>query len=775
MTDTTDNTTSVPATPLTPAQPVNPPVDATMGVPAVTPFPAWVWTTPVIPQFYWNVYSAEQRIRQICVEIGKIQAYLAYFADNANAAHWYIDNRFTQVETRLTARVDKLESDLTTEVTRLDKLIADETTNRVNGDNALQTQLNETAANLTAEIQARKDGDKTNADAITAETTARTDADNALNSRIDTETTDRKAADTTLTNAINAETSARDQAVQNEATARATGDKTNADAISAETKAREQAITDEAAARTSGDKTNADAISAETKARTTADNDITIALNHRPRANAITAKEGSHITVTSTEGDGTEASQATVVIGDTFDADFEALRTAISDETTERTNADTALETKLESEIDERRHDDEVQNDKINGKLSLGAVLPGDGITVTNDPDKTTATVGLATHPISEGMLLPGTGVKITRDNSTKALTVTATGTDYTLPTASTSTLGGVKIGSGLAITEDGTLSTTGGGSAEFTGVTTDGSSLTGTGANENDPLGVATAPNGGLSVNATTGSKGLQINAGDGLQIQNNAIALKYYEGRSDTTAGISLKTDGTPCVNLGAGLRNASDAGHDVIALSTPSADSLGGIKIGDGITVADDGTASVRVGNGLTFDDNKNVALAAHPISEGMLLPGTGVKITRDSSTKALTVTATGTDYTLPTASANTLGGVKVGSGITVTSDGTISRDITVEYHHVVLTPNDEFNLTGTIKAGETNTFAINITSDASVIPIDVTVLLTKAMLLASIQQISIENNIYTINMTVYNHTSADIDIQSTISYLQYVTIK
>ena len=117
---------SVPATPSNPTQPVFPPVDATKAVPPITPFPAWTWTTPVIPQFYWNVYSAEQRIRQICVEIGRIQAYLGYMAANANAAHWYLDNRFTETETRLTQRIDKLEAELTEEVTRLDKLIADE-------------------------------------------------------------------------------------------------------------------------------------------------------------------------------------------------------------------------------------------------------------------------------------------------------------------------------------------------------------------------------------------------------------------------------------------------------------------------------------------------------------------------------------------------------------------------------------------------------------------------------------------------------------------------
>lgn len=385
----TDDTTSVPATPLTPAQPVYPPVDATKGVPPITPFPAWTWTTPVIPQFYWNVYSAEQRIRQICTEIGKIQAYLEYFAANSNAAHWYLDQRFTETETRLTARIDRLETQLTEEVTRLDKLIADETTNRVNADNALQAQVNanktgiETnSAAIAKETQDRTDADTALGRRIDAEATARQDGDDDLNARVDDETTARKTADTALGQRIDTET-----------TARTDGDNALRDSIDAETAARDQAVQNEATARIAGDKTNADAIAAETKARTTADNDITVALNHRPRANAITAKEGSHITVTATEGDGTDANQATVVIGDTFDADFKTLTDGLAKETSDRTTADAALREAIDAEVDERRHDDEVQNEQIAGKLAFGSVKAGAGVTVTNDPDSTTVTV----------------------------------------------------------------------------------------------------------------------------------------------------------------------------------------------------------------------------------------------------------------------------------------------------------------------------------------------------------------------------------------------
>jgi len=56
----------------------------------------------------------------------------------------------------------------------------------------------------------------------------------------------------------------------------------------------------------------------------------------------------------------------------------------------------------------------------------------------------------------------------------------------------------------------------------------------------------------------------------------------------------------------------------------------------------------------------------------IGDGLLLTGTG----RNFTLTATTTGAGGAPYTLPIASSGTLGGVKIGSGINVTSDGTIS---------------------------------------------------------------------------------------------------
>lgn len=415
---------SVPATPSNPTQPVFPPVDATKAVPPITPFPAWTWTTPVIPQFYWNVYSAEQRIRQICVEIGRIQAYLGYMAANANAAHWYLDNRFTETETRLTQRIDKLEADLTEEVTRLDKLIADEQAAREAADTALGKRIDGVTpkAGRFIELAPGTDGtliDNTMLDGVaghgltgTDDTDAKTrtyavDTDIiATKASVDTERVERKQADATLQNNLDNETKTRNDAdlalgtrISEETSARTQADATLTNSLNTEIQARRDADTSlgeridaEATARRQADTTLQSNIDTEASNRQTADNLLTAQVNARVKAVNVKAADDSHINVNVTSS-ATDPDKTTVTIGDSFTPAFDNVNARITKEITDRTAADSALQRSIDAEIDERRHDDEVQNEQINNRLKLGAVLAGAGITVTNDPDKTTATI----------------------------------------------------------------------------------------------------------------------------------------------------------------------------------------------------------------------------------------------------------------------------------------------------------------------------------------------------------------------------------------------
>lgn len=415
---------SVPATPSNPTQPVFPPVDATKAVPPITPFPAWTWTTPVIPQFYWNVYSAEQRIRQICVEIGRIQAYLGYMAANANAAHWYLDNRFTETETRLTQRIDKLEAELTEEVTRLDKLIADEQAAREAADTALGKRIDGVTpkAGRFIELTPGTDGtliDNTMLDGVaghgltgTDDTDAKTrtyavDTDIiATKASVDTERVERKQADATLQNNLDNETKTRNNAdlalgtrISEETSARTQADATLTNSLNTEIQARRDADTSlgeridaETTARRQADTTLQSNIDTEASNRQTADNLLTAQVNARVKAVNVKAADNSHINVNVTSS-ATDPDKTTVTIGDSFTPTFDDVNARITKEITDRTAADSALQRSIDAEIDERRHDDEVQNEQINNRLKLGAVLAGAGITVTNDPDKTTATI----------------------------------------------------------------------------------------------------------------------------------------------------------------------------------------------------------------------------------------------------------------------------------------------------------------------------------------------------------------------------------------------
>lgn len=47
--------------------------------------------TPALPQFYWNVKSAEQRIHHICKELHKIAEYSNYLGENINLDHETIE------------------------------------------------------------------------------------------------------------------------------------------------------------------------------------------------------------------------------------------------------------------------------------------------------------------------------------------------------------------------------------------------------------------------------------------------------------------------------------------------------------------------------------------------------------------------------------------------------------------------------------------------------------------------------------------------------------
>lgn len=52
-------------------------------------YSGWTQYTPVIPKLYWDVYSAEQRMKQLCLNFDKVEHYLDYIAEMMN--EWNIE------------------------------------------------------------------------------------------------------------------------------------------------------------------------------------------------------------------------------------------------------------------------------------------------------------------------------------------------------------------------------------------------------------------------------------------------------------------------------------------------------------------------------------------------------------------------------------------------------------------------------------------------------------------------------------------------------------
>lgn len=119
----------------------------------------WAWDyTPVIPQFYWNVESAEQRIKYICMLYDKLIAYVNHMHDDIYDEGGLYDivlNLQKELPELVQKDVEEIVSDMVTTgefaeavkaaieklTEELNQQIADEITNRYNADNALQAQI----------------------------------------------------------------------------------------------------------------------------------------------------------------------------------------------------------------------------------------------------------------------------------------------------------------------------------------------------------------------------------------------------------------------------------------------------------------------------------------------------------------------------------------------------------------------------------------------------------------------------------------------------------
>jgi hypothetical protein len=275
------------------------------------------------------------------------------------------------------------------------------------------------------------------------------------------------------------------------------------------------------------------------------------------------------------------------------------------------------------------------------------------------------------------------TGAGVTASASGGVATVNIPSNSYTLPTATSSVLGGVKVDNTTITAASGVISAVARPQATTSTlgeVKVDGSSITinaGTGVISATAY---TLPTAGVSAGGTLG--GVKV---DGSTISINGSGVISASLPTATLSVIGgVKPDGSS-ITINAGIISAT-----AYSLPTASISTLGGVKI-DGTTLSING-AGVLSSNYVTYTlptastgtlggvkvDGSTITISSGVISAVVATPSITVS-TLTPGTESLSYSAgtlSFTPYLLPTASISTLGGVKVdGSTITI-NNGTIS---------------------------------------------------------------------------------------------------
>lgn len=280
------------------------------------------------------------------------------------------------------------------------------------------------------------------------------------------------------------------------------------------------------------------------------------------------------------------------------------------------------------------------------------------------------------------------------------------------IPIASSSTLGGVKIGSGLTVAEDGTISAAAaytlptasssvkGGIKVGTGLTMSSETL-----NHSNSVTAKTA----YGSTATTAS----ANGGSIIVTDIKYDAQGHITGSTDRTITLSQTTytlaglmgsaakgsatqpvywNGSAWTNttytLGKSVPEDAKFTDTVYTLPTASS-TLGGVKTTSTVSATTGLTACPIIDGVVYYKDTNNTYTLAELVGSTAIGTTTnpiywdGTKFVKTTYTLDKSVPAdakfTDTVYTLPTASSSTLGGIKLGTGLTAAEDGTVNVSV------------------------------------------------------------------------------------------------
>lgn len=563
----------------------------------------------------------------------------------------------------------------------LQNQILEEVQNRVNADNVLQEQILAEVENrvkadevlqnqILAEVDDRKNADDVLQNQILEEVNARKNADEVLQNQILEETKNRIAADDSLQNQLITETNARvayDENLQAQITKEVT-DRTNADAVLHQEILTEQGerisadeilqknINEEAATRAEEDTKLQGNIDAETTARQQAD--ATLQSNIDALAQRVTVLE-------------TDIDQ------------LQTLYNSLQEQTAAMDTAITSIQKTIAS-IETSLNNVKTSIDNITNGTTVLPYLPIKGGTMQGSINMNNKSITNVPSPSADG------------DAVNKKYVDDAIAGGITPPTGDYLPLSG------------GTMT----GNINMNGnrVTSVGDPSAGTDAVNKDYVDeeIAKAGDGKflpLKGGALTGAVTTTETS-----FENNELVTKSYVDSQISTAG-----NGKFLPLAGGTMTGAINMGNQkVTAVAAPTAgtDAANKTYVDNAISTAAGNYIAKNNGSATGTTTFENISVAGDTVLDQVEVQ-TSITVptptdNTDAANKQYVDNAVASaSYTLPAATATTLGGVKVGSGLSVTADGTLSSS------GISNIPIASASSLGGIKVGE----SLSITNDGT----------------------------------------------------------
>lgn len=294
---------------------------------------------------------------------------------------------------------------------------------------------------------------------------------------------------------------------------------------------------------------------------------------------------------------------------------------------------------------------------------------------------------------------------------------------NYSLPTASAKTLGGVKVGSGLAI-NNGVLSATGGGTADSVDWSNVQNKPTKLSQFTNDTKFITTSALTNYALKSSIPSKTSDLNNDSGFITSSDVNETSINNSTGNFTLGTGLSLSGKTI--------NCTVQGGGNYTLPIASSSTLGGVMPGRGMGMfngpdtnyntgnpTDNKYLGVNTGYGITTDAYGSLCIYPTEVNIAEFKGSDNLVTTTDIPVKS--VNGLTGEVVIPTATSESLGTVKVGYGLSIDSNGVLSTTVVVPTKVSDLTNDSGFitetSLSGYAKTSDIPTKVSQLNNDVS----------------------------------------------------------